>query len=310
MILSYTVPESGEGRTVYSILRREFDASAALVRRLKQCGGVFVDGVPAYTVRRLVPGEVVTADISAAEPPCDIEPEDGPPDVIYEDDGLIAVNKPAGMIVHPSRARFTGTQANYVAGYLLKNGEAPVCHAVNRIDRDTSGVVLYSKNSYMKARASASLASGGAHKEYLALVCGAPPEAAGTIDLPIKRLTEGDMFRAVAPDGQRAVTHYELLGTAQTAYGAVSLLRFRLETGRTHQIRVHCLALGMPILGDGLYSSDESKALSTQLGLTAQQLHAHRLSFTEPLSGRALNLTAEIVRADMKDIIETLGFGY
>ena len=309
MILSYTVPESGEGRKVYSILRREFDASAALVRRLKQCGGVCVNGQPAYTIHRLSPGDVVTADISAAEPPCDIAPEDGPLDIIYEDDGLIAVNKPAGIIVHPSRARFTGTEANYVAGYLLKKGEPPVCHAVNRIDRDTSGVVLYSKSSYMKARASRALADSG-RKEYLALVCGVPPESSGTIDLPIKRLTEGDMFRAVAPDGQRAVTHYELLGTAKAAGGDVSLLRFRLETGRTHQIRVHCLALGMPVLGDGLYHSEESRSLSSALGLTAQQLHAHRLGFTEPLSGRALDLTAEITRKDMEDIIETLGFGY
>lgn len=309
MILSYTVSESGEGRKVYSILRREFDASAALVRRLKQCGGVYVDGEPAFTVRKLFPGETVTADISAAEPPCDIVPEDGLPDILYEDDGLIAVNKPAGRIVHPSRARFTGTEANYVVGYLQEKGEPPVCHAVNRIDRDTSGVVLFSKNSYMKARASRALSEAG-EKEYLALVCGAPPEKTGTIDMPIKRLTEGDMFRAVAPDGQRAVTHYELLGTGNAASGTVSLLRFRLETGRTHQIRVHCLALGIPILGDILYYTDESKGLSSSLGLTAQQLHAYRLSFTEPLSGARVDLTAPVNRDDMKHIIETLDFRY
>ncbi|MBO4831751.1 MAG: RluA family pseudouridine synthase [Oscillospiraceae bacterium] len=309
MILSYTVPESGEGRKVYSILRREFDASAALVRRLKQCGGVYVDGVPAFTVRRLSPGETVTADISAAEPPCDIVPEEGCPDILYEDDGLIAVNKPAGRIVHPSRARFTGTEANYVVGYLQKNGEPPVCHAVNRIDRDTSGVVLFSKNSYMKARASRALAVTG-EKEYLALVCGVPPEENGTIDMPIKRLTEGDMFRAVAPDGQRAVTHYELLGTGDSGNGTVSLLRFRLETGRTHQIRVHCLALGIPILGDILYYSDQSRELSSSLGLTAQQLHAYRLRFTEPLTGARIDLTAPVTREDMRHIIETLDFRY
>ena len=309
MILSYTVPDSGEGRKVYSVLRREFDASAALVRRLKQCDAVCVDGVPVYTVRRLSPGETVTADISAAEPPCDIVPEEGCPDILYEDDGLIAVNKPAGRIVHPSRARFTGTEANYVVGYLLKKGDPPVCHAVNRIDRDTSGVVLFSKNSYMKARASKALADGG-RKEYLALVCGTPPEKSGTIDLPIKRLIEGDMFRAVAPDGQRAVTHYELLGTGDTGSGAVSLLRFRLETGRTHQIRVHCLALGIPILGDILYYTEQSRDLSSSLGVTAQQLHAYRLSFTEPISGSPVDLTAPVTREDMRQILETLKFGY
>ncbi len=309
MILSYTVPESGEGRKVYSILRREFDASAALVRRLKQCGGVYVDGVPVYTIRKLSPGETVTADISAAEPPCDIVPEEGAPDILYEDDGLIAVNKPDGRIVHPSRARFTGTEANYVVGYLLGKGEPPVCHAVNRIDRDTSGVVLFSKNSYMKARAIRALAETG-EKEYLALVCGTPPEKKGTFDMPIKRLIEGDMFRAVAPDGQRAVTHYELVGVGETGNGAVSLLRFRLETGRTHQIRVHCLAAGIPILGDILYYSERSRDLSSALGLTAQQLHAYRLSFTEPLSGARIDLTAPITREDMKHIIETLDFRY
>jgi len=308
--MSYTVPESGAGRKVYSVLRREFGASAALVRRLKQCGGVYVDGVPVYTVRRLEPGETVTADISAAEPPCDIVPETGPLDILYEDEGLIAVNKPAGIIVHPSRARFTGTQANYVAGYLAGKGESPVCHAVNRIDRDTSGVVLYSKNSYMKARASQALASPEAEKEYLALVCGEPPSTSGRIELPIKRLNEGDMFRAAAPDGQYALTEYEHICTRMLEEHSVSLVRFKLGTGRTHQIRVHCFALGMPVLGDCLYFTEESKALSERLEITAQLLHAHRLCFTEPVSAKFLSLKAEITRKDMQDIIESAEFRY
>ena len=307
MVLRYTVPESGAGRKVYSVLRREFLASAALVRRLKQCGAVCVDGEPAYTIRTLFPGETVTADISAAEPPCDIVPEKGALDILVEDEGLIAVNKPPGIIVHPSRSRFTGTEANFIVGHLLENGEAPVCHAINRIDRDTSGVILYSKNSHMKAVVSPALHEPGAVKEYIALVCGAPPEKAGRIDLPIKRLTEGDMFRAVAPDGQPAVTDYELLDTSDIG---VSLVRFRLHTGRTHQIRVHCLALGMPILGDRLYKTAASESLSQELGLDAQLLHACTLSFHEPLSGRDLTLRAPVTREDMKKIIEKLSFRY
>lgn len=294
MILSYKVGEDDGGRKVYTILRRELGVSAALTRRLKQADAIFLNGQPVFTDRIVSAGDTLTVDIAAAEPPCDNIPERGELHVLYEDAELIAVGKPPGLLTHPSRARYTGTLANFVAGYLLETTGSGCCHAVNRLDRDTSGVVLFAKSSHMKARASAALAAPGAEKEYLALVCGKMEPPDGAVDLPVKRLAEGDMRRVAAPDGQRAVTHYETVGTALVEGHTVSLLRLRLETGRTHQIRVHMHAAGHPVLGDILYNTEESRAVSESLGITTQALHARRLAFTEPVSGARLDLSLPV----------------
>lgn len=292
MILRYTAKETDIGRTVYAIIRREFRISAALTRRLKQAGAIYAGGVPVYTDHAVTAGELVEINIMAAEPSCDLVPETGPLDILFEDKGLIAVNKPAGVLTHPSRARYTGTLSNFVAGYLAQSAGYGCCHAVNRLDRDTSGVVLFAKNSYMKARASEALAEDGALKEYTAAVFGVIEPPAGTIDLPIRRLREMDMCRIVSPDGQRAVTHYKTELVLEAPGGALSLLRLTLETGRTHQIRVHCHHLGHAVLGDVLYYTADSAALSKRLGAASQMLHARRLSFSHPLTGRRIDLEA------------------
>ena len=317
MVLTYTASENEDGRTVYSIVRREFKVSSALLRRLKAALAISVSGAPVFTDYRLSPGETVTVDIAAAEQPCDNIPEHGSLEVLFENEGLIAVNKPAGLIVHPSRSRNSGTLANFVAGYLETRGEtqgggseapprappqAPPrerggaislcsCHAVNRLDRDTSGVVLFAKNSYMKALASEALAGKEAVKEYLALVFGAMPES-GVIDAPIHRFEERNMLRVVSPEGQRAVTRYETTRVVGAGNGQVSSVLLRLETGRTHQIRVHCLHIGRPVLGDKLYYTAGSNSLSQSLGVETQALHAYRLCFKAPLTGEYLEITA------------------
>jgi len=286
MILTYEAKEKDRNRKVYSIVRRELKASAAMVRRLKASGAITVSGAPVFANYRLSPGETVSIDIAAVEPPCDNIPEQGMLDILFENEGLIAVNKPVGMLVHPSGSRNTGTLANYVAGYLTYS-----CHVVNRLDRDTSGVVLFAKNSYMKALASAALSEESAVKEYLALVYGAMPEH-GVIDAPIRRLEERNMLRIPSPDGQKAVTNYKTLGVAQEEEASYSLVRLRLETGRTHQIRVHCLHVGHPVLGDKLYNTEDSRNLSQQLGIKTQLLHACKLGFKEPLSGQYIEILA------------------
>lgn len=292
MILKYAVKDKDAGRKVYSIMRHELSVSAALTRRLKQVDGIFINGESVYTDRLVSSGDTVEIDITAAEPPCDILPESGDITILYEDSGLVAVNKPPGLITHPSRAKYTGTLANFLAGYLLETAGDGRCHAVGRLDRDTSGVVLFSKNSYMKARASEALAGEDAEKEYLALVCGAMDASTGVVDMSIKREREGNMRRITASDGQRAVTHYRTLDTAVIEGYLVSLLQLRLETGRTHQIRVHMHAAGHPILGDILYHTDESRAISERLGISSQALHARHLTFTEPVSGKRLIIEA------------------
>lgn len=135
--------------------------------------------------------------------PSDIVPENGTLEILYENEGLLAVNKPAGILVHPSRARYLGTLSNYVAGYLEKEYGFGCCHAVNRLDRDTSGVVLFAKNSHYKDLAAKALKEETASKEYLALVLGTVEPDKGTVSMPIRRLREGDMRRIVSPDGSR-----------------------------------------------------------------------------------------------------------
>lgn len=302
MILKYTVPE-GADRKVYNILRRELKASAALVRRLKLCGAIFANGEPVFTDKMLKPGEVLTADVSACEPECDIVPEAGEIHILYEDDGMLVLNKPCGVLVHPSHARYTGTLANFVAGYLLEKDGSGVVHAVNRLDRDTGGVVVFAKNSYMKSVLSDALGEETAIKKYLAVVYGELHSERGTIDAPIKRISEIDMKRCVAPDGQRAVTHYETLGVRAVGEEMISLLGIVLETGRTHQIRVHCTHMGCPLLGDCLYFTEKSAKISQMLGTCEQMLHAESLCFVHPLTGEKLNFEAPILRKDMADAV-------
>jgi len=293
MELRYTAAEKDADRELLRVLRGDMGLSANLIRKLKSRGGIFVNSRPAYTNYRLSEGDVITCDTRAAEDPSAIVPELGKVDIMFEDEWLLAVNKPSGQLSHPSRARFTGTLANFVSGYL-----GGVCHAVNRLDRDTSGIVLFAKSSHAKARAAEALRMG-AEKEYLALVYGRLEHEAGTIDAPIKRLREFDMRRGVCEGGERAVTHFRTIGEYQRFGVPITALRLSLETGRTHQIRVHFEYIRHPLLGDVLYYSNESRALSEKLGISAQALHAERLAFSHPFTGRREELVCPIKREEL-----------
>ena len=292
MILRYTAGERDDGRKLYYVLRDELQISATLLRRMKRLQAISVNGEPAFTDRRLRPGETVTADVSAAEPPCGLIPEAGELSVLREDEGMLAVNKSPGILTHPTHARNTGTLLNAAAGYLAARGEPPVCHAVNRLDRDTSGVTVLAKNSYMKAFLAAELAEGG--KEYLALVLLGPPTDEGVADMPIGREEPPGMRRFVTGSGQRAVTRWRVLARREGA----ALVSLALETGRTHQIRVHMAALGCPVLGDRLYATADSAALSERMGIARQALHARSLRYYDRLTGRETTLTAPVTRPE------------
>lgn len=304
MRLSYTVTASDAGRKVYGILRRELSLSATTLKRLKAEKAIYLNAEPTFTTVRLSEGDVVSVDLTVGERDTAVEPEKGNLDLLYECDGFLAANKPCGMLVHPSRARADGTLLGIAAGYLQSKGESTLCHVVNRLDRDTGGVVLIAKTAHHKALLAAALSEDDAVKEYTALLSGVLEPAAGVIDAPIKRKTPEGMMRCVDPEGKRAVTEYETLGTAETDAGKVSLVRFRLKTGRTHQIRVHASHMGAPLLGDSLYGNETSQALSETLGITAQALHAGKLSFRDPITGEPLTITAPILRTDMTAVID------
>ena len=287
MELRYRALPEDEGRSLQSVLRSSLRLSAAMVRRLKGADAFRVNGLSAHTNYRLQPGDEVR--LTLTEPGPDYPPEDGEIAVLYEDECILAVKKPRGMIVHPTHARFTGTLANRVWGYMLRSGDG--CHLVNRLDRDTGGIVLFAKNSHVCAL----LSDAVTEKVYRALVCGVPGAESGSITFPIRRRNETDMKRVCAEDGSEARTDYRVLLSGN----GLSLLELRLYTGRTHQIRVHCAEMGWPLLGDRLYGTEASIALSDKLGETMQNLWCVRMAFRHPLTGETVSVEAPPEGLDM-----------
>ncbi len=283
MELPYTVLEKDEGRILKYVLRDRLRLSATLLRRIKNDGAILLNGEPVFATSRLRAGDRLLLRFPPEE--ADFPPEPGPLRILWEDGLYLAPEKPAGLLTHPSHSRYTGTLANFALHYAQERGGETV-HAVNRLDRDTSGVVLFSKNAWGKSL----LREAEMEKRYLALVFGAPPEETGLVELPIRRAAEREQRRIVAPDGAAARTRWRVLRRFEAAGGAYSLVLLRLETGRTHQIRVHMAALGCPLLGDRLYGTPASAALSAALGVERQALHACLLRFAHPLTGETVDL--------------------
>lgn len=275
-----------EGR-LSSFLKEEMGMSTGLMNRLKWKDMLFVNGIPQHTDYPVKPGDVITVPLD--EPAPEYPAEEGALTILYEDDHILAVDKPAGMLIHPSRARLTGTLANRVAAYYQKTGQQSAFHPVTRLDRDTFGIVLLAKNSHVHRLFTAMQEEGAIRKTYHALVLGTPEKLAGMIDAPIARLPLPSLLRQVDPKGKPSVTEYEVLQE-----GTVSKLALRPLTGRTHQLRVHCAHIGCPILGDPQYHNEESRAHSANLGLTHQLLCAKTLEFSHPLTGVPLLLESKL----------------
>ena len=263
-----------------SFLLGELKMSAGLMNKLKWGDSIRVNGIPQRTNYPVQPGDVIT--VALAEETPEYPAEDGELSILYEDDAILAVDKPAGMLIHPSRAKNTGTLANYVAGYYQKTGQSCAFHPMTRLDRDTFGIVLLAKNAHVHSL----LQSCGVKKTYHALVYGGPTEDSGTIDAPIARRPLPSLLRYVNPEGKPSVTEWQILKRDEK----LCKLALRPVTGRTHQLRVHCAYMGFPIPGDPQYGSPESQAYSAELGLTHQMLCARKLEFSHPLTGEAMVL--------------------
>lgn len=300
--MEYFCTQKDEGRKVYHILRNELHISASLLKRLKNAKAIYLNGIPAYTTVTVKPGDIVSAEPILAEREADLEPEYGDIEILFENEAMLILNKPVGMIVHPSMAKLHGSLASYAAGYLEESGQDARCHVVNRLDRDTSGCVVFAKNAYYKTVLSEALALDSAEKAYLGIVYGVFDEESFELSQPIRRAEPQKMRRIVSPDGRIAVTHFEVLGTD----GEISLVRFILKTGRTHQIRVHSSFLGHPLLGDLLYGTEESIRLSRRLGIGEQALHACSIRLRDPVSGNIINVNAPVRRKEMNKLIEVL----
>ena len=268
-----------EGR-LSSFLRGEMQMSYSLMNKLKWGDAIRVNGQPQRTNYPVKSGDVITVHMAEETP--EYPAEDGPLTILYEDDYLLAVDKPAGMLIHPSRSRNTGTLANLVAGYFQRTGQASAFHPLTRLDRDTFGIVLLAKSAHVHTL----LQQARVQKTYHALTFGWGSNNSGTIDAPIARRELPSLLRYVSPEGKPSVTEFTVLERGET----VCKLALRPVTGRTHQLRVHCAHMRHPILGDPQYGSTESIAFSETLGLPYQMLCAKRLEFQHPVTGEKLVL--------------------
>ena len=276
-------------------LKQDLGLSTGLMNRLKWSEKLLVNGIPRHADYPVEVGDIITADLSEPEP--EYPAEDGEITILYEDDWILAVDKPAGMLIHPSRARLTGTLANRVIGYYQRTGQQCAFHPITRLDRDTFGIVLLAKNAHIHGVLNGLHSDGKLQKVYHALVLGGPEADAGIIDAPIARKPLPSLLRYVNQEGKPSRTEFTVLRRD----GDITKLALRPITGRTHQLRVHCAHMGYPILGDPQYGSPASQQRSAELGLTSQLLCAKALRFPHPVTGAAMVLTSTLDVTDKID---------
>ena len=271
-----------EGKELREIMREHFDFSARLRNRIKREKLVMVDGVSTPGWKKPVVGAEIR--ITLPDETSGFEPQNIPLDIVYEDDDLMIINKQPGLIVHPTKGHPTGTVANALMYYMEQTGKPFKIRFVNRLDMDTSGLLVVAKNSYTQNDYTKQMKENTVEKRYIAVVKGIVESDEGTIDLPIGRPDPDHVRRGIMEDGAPSVTHYKVLDR----YNGYSLVELLLETGRTHQIRVHMSHIGHPVLGDWLYEG------LNPLLIDRQALHAAKLTFTHPMTKKRMTFEAPI----------------
>lgn len=279
--LIYVISEEHEDRKLVNYLKSIGNMSTRLTRKLIRGGFITINGMEARSNDLLKTGDKVEVVLETKETQ-DIIPQDIPIEVAYEDLDLLIVNKPPFMVVHPTRSHLENTLANGVMNYFKNTDQDCIVRLVNRLDRDTSGLVMIAKSQYAHQGMAKKLDNNQIEKNYIAVVEGRL-EGKDTIDMPIDRPTPESMKREVMEGGQRAVTHYEALLSSDI----MSILSIKLETGKTHQIRVHMKSIGHPIVGDTLYGNESQY-------INRQALHAHKLKFSTLREGIEKEVYAEI----------------
>lgn len=283
--LTLTITPQQAGRKVETLLRRELFLSAADVRRAKGLPeGICLDGVPVFTTAVAEAGQTLSVIVGDAQGSETIPPIPGPLDIRYEDEDLVILNKAGGVPVHPSQGHHGDTLANFLLEHYRCQGLTAGFHPVNRLDRGTSGLMAVAKHAYAHQRLQAQLSAGVLRRRYLAVCQGTLPQGRGTIDWPIRRRPGSVLEREVHPAGAWARTHYEVLRQGQGR----SLLRLELESGRTHQIRVHLACLGCPLVGDFLYG-EEVPELPERFAL-----HSAEIQLEQPVTGEAVRLQSPL----------------
>jgi len=289
--LTYTATPADDGRTVQSILRRELACSESHISRLKRREeGILLNGTRCYVTARVKAGDVLTVEIGDV-PDGHIVPMSFPLDVIYEDDDLLILNKPAGISVHQStRDPEEITLENAVCHHL---GGLISPHPVSRLDRGTSGLIAFAKSGYVHERLRRQMHTSAYARVYLGIACGIVSPESGVVELPIG-MAEGSTYqRAIRMEGQSARTEYETMAVNER----FTLLRLVPRTGRTHQLRLHMAAVGFPLAGDWLYGAEDRELIARPA------LHSYELMLMHPITGECIHLTAELPE-DMRRLID------
>ena len=303
-----TVQPNDTGRRIDSYLSALLDISRSQAAKLCDTGAVLIGGAPVQKRYAVKAGDEISVTLPEPEV-CDVTPENIPLDIVYEDASVAVINKPSGMVVHPAPGNYSGTLVNAIMyhcrdslsgiGGVLRPG------IVHRIDKDTSGLLVIAKSDDAHTALSRELEHHGVEREYHALVRGGFSEDSGTVNLPIGRHPVDRKKMAVLqsdPAAREAITHYEVL----ERFGDVTYLKLRLETGRTHQIRVHMAARGHALLGDEVYAPGKIPFEKRHAPLFGGQiLHAKRLSFTHPQTGERVSFECELPE-NFKRLLEIL----
>ncbi len=290
--LNYIVTDEDKGLSIRSIMTDRLNLSSREISRCKRfedgvmvlrAGDLEASGIYKQIFIREIPypGDNLRIRIyEDVENAGEVVPSDIPIEIVYEDEDMILLNKPGDMVVHPSYAHYRDSLSNALQGYYQKTGQRHVIRTIGRLDRETSGLIVFAKNRHCAALLSAQKKDMSGRKKYIALAQGVFEKKTGTIDLPIDRVEGDRMLRHVTPEGKRAVTHY----TVEKQFSDYALISLKLETGRTHQIRVHMAHIGHPLLGDSLYGDKESS-----FDIKRAALHAAHLEFVHPITGKELS---------------------
>lgn len=282
--IDYIIDEDSAGLRVEQFLRRKRYSGQNLSEIKRMPKSILVNGVHYYMRQELSTGDHLQVRICETQNSVKIPPTKLPLDIIYEDEDLLVLNKPAGMPIHPSLNNYTNSMANALAYYFQSQGKPFIFRCCNRLDRDTSGLTIVSKHLVSGSILSDMTKYREVHREYLAIARGSVSPSEGTIQAPLGR-KEGTIIERTVDweHGEDAVTHYKVVKEAN----GHSLVSLRLETGRTHQIRIHMKHLGYPLIGDYLYNPDMEY-------MTRQALHSHHMEFTHPITGEHMSFTAPL----------------
>ena len=291
MNLSYQIDKDEHYDNVLHVLKEQFLLSDRLITKLKKANKIYLNSLPTYTKKSVTVGDTVSVLIDFEEDNSNIVASNIPLNIIYEDDYLLVLNKPGNIAIHPSILHFDNSLSNGVKFYFDKLGLKKKIRIVNRLDRNTSGIVILAKNEYIQECLIKQMKTNEFKKEYLAIAKGILESKSGTLNFPIARKEGSIIERTVSSDGDSAITHYDVV----KEFNNLSLVHIVLETGRTHQIRVHFSHIGHPILGDTLYGSPSEL-------INRQALHSYKLTFIHPVTKKELILESSLPN-DIKNII-------